>query len=87
MAGEHGCDDLLGIGHCSNIRVPCKFSQAILHAPDDLAVDGAGNAVLELQVHLWDGVLWEDGSIRDITCSVVNTLYFHLIILISSVMA
>jgi len=36
--------------------------------PDNLSVDGAGNAVLELQVHLWDGVLGEDGSVRDITC-------------------
>lgn len=36
--------------------------------PDNLAVDGAGNAVLELQVHLGDGVVGEDGSIRDITC-------------------
>lgn len=36
--------------------------------PDDLAVNGARDAVLELQVHLGDGVLLEDGSIRDITC-------------------
>lgn len=35
--------------------------------PDNLAVNGAGNAVLELQVHLGDGVVGEDGSIRDIT--------------------
>lgn len=35
--------------------------------PDNLSVDGAGNAVLELQVHLGDGVVGEDGSIRDIT--------------------
>jgi hypothetical protein len=36
--------------------------------PNDLAVDGARDAVLELQVHLGDGVLGEDGGIRDITC-------------------
>ena len=36
--------------------------------PDDLAVDGARDAVLELQVHLGDGVLGEDGGIGDITC-------------------
>lgn len=35
--------------------------------PDNLAVDGAGDAVLELQVHLGDGVVGEDGSIRNIT--------------------
>lgn len=31
-------------------------------------MDGAGHAVLELQVHLGDGVLSEDGSLGDITC-------------------
>jgi hypothetical protein len=31
-------------------------------------VDSAGDAVLELQVHLGDSVLGEDGGIRDITC-------------------
>lgn len=36
--------------------------------PNDLAVNGARDAVLELQVHLGDGVLGEDGGIRDITC-------------------
>lgn len=35
--------------------------------PNDLAVDSAGDAVLELQVHLGDGVLGEDGGIGDIT--------------------
>ena len=39
----------------------------VSNVPDDLAVDGAGHAVLELQVHLWHGVLCEDGGIRDIT--------------------
>ena len=36
--------------------------------PNDLAVNGAGHAVLELQVHLGDSVLGEDGGIGDITC-------------------
>jgi hypothetical protein len=35
--------------------------------PNDLSVDGAGDAVLELQVHLWDGVFWVDGGLGDIT--------------------
>lgn len=35
--------------------------------PDDLAVDGARDTVLQLQVHLGDGVLREDGGIRDVT--------------------
>jgi hypothetical protein len=36
--------------------------------PNDLSVDGAGHAVLELEVHLWDGVFGEDGGIGNITC-------------------
>jgi hypothetical protein len=36
--------------------------------PDNLAVDSARNAVHELQVHLGDSVLGEDGGIRDVTC-------------------
>ena len=35
--------------------------------PDNLAMDGARDTVLQLQVHLGDGVLREDGGIRDIT--------------------
>lgn len=28
--------------------------------PNDLAVDGAGNAVLEFEIHFWDSVFGED---------------------------
>lgn len=35
--------------------------------PNDLAVDSARDAVLELQVHLGNGVLGEDGGVGDIT--------------------
>ena len=38
--------------------------------PNDLAVDGARNAVLQLQVHLGHRVLSEDGGVRDITCRI-----------------
>jgi len=37
---------------------------------NDLAMDRAGDTVLELQVHLWDAVLGENGGIGDVTdCS------------------
>jgi len=36
---------------------------------NDLSMNGAGDAVLELQVHLWDAVFGEDGGIRDVTDS------------------
>lgn len=39
------------------------------NVPNDLAVDGARNAVLQLKVHLGDGVVGEDRSVRDITNS------------------
>ena len=35
--------------------------------PDYLAVDGAGDAVLQLEVHLWDGIFGEDGGVGDVT--------------------
>lgn len=45
--------------------------------PNDLAVDSAGDAVLELQVHLGDRVLGEDGGIGDITCRSEECLLVH----------
>lgn len=41
---------------------------SVRDVPHNLSVDSARNAVLELQVHLGDSVLGEDGGIRDITC-------------------
>jgi hypothetical protein len=31
-------------------------------------MDGARDAVLQLEVHLGNGVLWEDRGVGDITC-------------------
>jgi hypothetical protein len=45
-----------------------------LDVPNDLAVDGARHAVLELEVHLGDSVLGEDGGIGDITCPACQSL-------------
>jgi len=41
--------------------------------PDNLAVNGAGDAVLELQVHLWYSVLAENTGIGDITCAKLDS--------------
>lgn len=38
-----------------------------VNIPHNLSVDGARDAVLELQVHLGDGVLGVDGGFGDIT--------------------
>jgi hypothetical protein len=62
-----GADTGVSLEHESHSR-RVVFEQA-QNVPYDLAVNGAGDAVLELQVHLGDGVLGEDGGIRDITCA------------------
>ena len=38
-------------------------------SPNDLGVDCARDAILELEVHLWHNVLWEDRGLTDITYS------------------
>lgn len=38
------------------------------NVPNDLAVNGTRDAVLQLEVHLGDGVLGEDRGVRDVTC-------------------
>jgi hypothetical protein len=48
--------------------------------PDDLAVDGARDAVLELEVHLGHRVLSEDGGVRDVTCVHVRSVCCVLIL-------
>jgi len=58
-------------------RVASLIADESFDIPDNLSVDGAGNAVLELQVHLGNGVLGEDGGIRDITCPACQSLIFH----------
>ena len=45
----------------------CTWREGRL-VPNNLAVDSAGDAVLQLEVHLGDGVIGEDGGVRDITC-------------------
>merc|ERR1712227_1022709 len=52
-------------GHASCLGATSGL--AGLKGVDLLAVDGAGDAVLELEVHLGDRVLSEDGSVRDVT--------------------
>jgi hypothetical protein len=67
--------DLLPILVVPNSRrrgtVSAAFSRTHTH---DLAVDSAADAVLQLEVHLGNGVVGEDGSVRDITCSIEDVL-------------
>ena len=48
--------------------------------PNDLAVDSARDAVLELEAHLGDGVLGEDGGIRYITCKMARLAHSFWVI-------
>lgn len=43
------------------------FTETMLNPPDNLAVNGTGDTILELEIHLRDGVFRVDGCIRDIT--------------------
>jgi hypothetical protein len=70
--------DLRGNGHYGGVSTqildrltdvrPRFISSAVL--PNDLAVDSARNTVLQLEVHLGNGVFREYGCIRDITCPI-----------------
>jgi hypothetical protein len=42
---------------------------SVRNVPNNLAMDGARDTVLQLEVHLGNGVFWEYGSVRDITYS------------------
>lgn len=41
----------------------------------DLAVNCAGDAILEFEIHLGDGVFGEDGGVGDITCNIHINIY------------
>jgi len=74
---EHGCGDLHGIGHYKGIsrlfltylRMFDQGSSQVPNVPDNLSMNGARDTVLQLEVHLGNGVFWEYGCIRDITCA------------------
>ena len=67
--------DLLAVLVVSDSRgrgtVAAAFARAHAH---DLAVDGATDAVLKLQVHLGDSVVGEDGCVGNITCRLQSML-------------
>jgi hypothetical protein len=82
----HGFGDLHGIGHYLEkivspsvlCRGPCfdsgrmfnQGSSQVQSVPNNLAMNGARDTVLQLEVHLRNSVFWEYGSVRDITCEI-----------------
>lgn len=36
--------------------------------PDDFAVNGAGDAILQFEIHLGHSVFGEDGGVGNVTC-------------------
>ena len=43
------------------------YSASLWNIPNNLSVDGTRDAVLKLEVHLWYGILGEDGGIGNVT--------------------
>ena len=52
------------VAEMADVVVPAKRT----NVPDNLAVNGARDAVLQLEVHLGNRVLGKHRSVRDITC-------------------
>ena len=66
MVEEHGCDDPRENEHfTSQLLKALLMPMRVI--PNNLAVNGARDTVLQLEVHLGNGVLGEDGGIGDIT--------------------
>jgi len=62
--------DLLSVLVESNTRRGSSVAAAFARSDtNNLSVDGTADAVLKLQVHLWDRIFREDRGIRDITNS------------------
>lgn len=70
LFGTYARADSVVLSH-PNGSTPGQRIFSRCHIPDDLAVNGARDTVLELEVHLWDGVLWEDRGVGDITWKVL----------------
>jgi hypothetical protein len=62
---------LRGIEHynCSSVHIPMSlmFSKVLPDIPNYLSVNSTGDTILELEVHFGNGVIGENGGIRDIT--------------------
>lgn len=87
MEEEHGCDVPREIGHYRHIISPAvllkerMFDQGFISVrdiPDDLAMDGARDTVLQLEVHLGNGVLWVHGGLGDITCEESQFVFWYV---------
>ena len=64
----HDCGDLLENEHWTHIPSVQKTLEASWRSiPNNLAVNGTRDTVLELQIHFWDSVFGKDRGIRDIT--------------------
>jgi len=72
LSSSGGFRSLVGIDLLAVFVIPDPRGRSTITAAfprtdtNDLAVDGARNAVLELQVHLGDGVFFEDRCLADI---------------------
>jgi hypothetical protein len=60
FTGTDTARESLALLFCSRNRCSTKV---LLNVPDYLAMDGARDAVLQLEVHLGNGVFWEYGGV------------------------
>ena len=64
----HDCGGLLESEHWTDIPSAQEALEVSWRSiPNNLAVNGTRDTVLELQIHLWDGVFRKDRGIGDIT--------------------
>lgn len=78
----HDCGGLLESGHWTptrSVREPPLWDGR--NAPNDLAMNGARDTVLELQVHFRDGVFREDGGVGYITWIPTSTALVLTVVL------
>ena len=78
MEAGHGSDGLLeNVRYIQSVR-EVLFQKKEAGIPDNLAMDSAGYAILEFEIHFRNSIFGEYGRIRDVACMHVS--YAHLIL-------
>jgi hypothetical protein len=68
LAGSDTTERIVSPSVLKQERMFNQGSSEVRNVPNDLAVDGARDTVLQLQVHLGNGVFMEYRCVRDIPC-------------------
>ena len=76
FTGTDAVRELLALLFYSRIGCSTKDLLRVRDVPDNLSMNGARDTVLQLEVHLGNGVFWEYGCVRDITCEIPSQYLF-----------